>query len=71
MLKQQHSGSNSPMGSGTLLGSLAQHGTDANQLQMHSQATGQPSTHTCLPADKPDVHHTAIGWERNGTCVCD
>lgn len=40
MLKQQHSGGNSPMGSGSLFGSLGQAGTDASQLQMHPQATG-------------------------------
>lgn len=40
MLRQQHSGGHSPMGSGSLFESLGQHNTDASQLQMHSQTTG-------------------------------
>ena len=50
MLKQQHGGSNSAMGSGGLFGGLGQHSTDTSQVQMHSQTAGLHATYSLLPA---------------------
>lgn len=54
MLRQQHSGGHSPMGSGSLFESLGQQ--QGSQLQMHSQATGLPlnlSLCACLQQGLP------------------
>lgn len=51
LLKQQHGGSNSAMGSGGLFGGLGQHSTDGSQVQMHSQTAGLHAAHTLLIAN--------------------
>lgn len=65
MLRQQHSGGHSPMGSGSVFESLGQHSTDASQLQMHSQTTGLP-LNLFLPACQ---HQGWPGWCPTAICV--
>ncbi|KAL3143125.1 PSII 6.1 kDa protein [Trebouxia sp. C0009 RCD-2024] len=61
LLKQQHGGSNSAMGSGGLFGGLGQHSTDGSQVQMHSQTAGSGSMQGGQQQAAPQQPHTQLG----------
>ncbi|KAL3138459.1 PSII 6.1 kDa protein, variant 2 [Trebouxia sp. C0010 RCD-2024] len=60
LLKQQHGGSNSALGSGGLFGGLGQHSTDGSQAQMHSQTAGSGSLQGGQQQAVPQQPHTQL-----------